>query len=179
MATKKARVVAAIALSSAVFGAASGNASADPAGSRGGDEESGLTYPELEARIEAYKQYHAEEELLACLREAKSDPGIRGTHMVGPRLKQLEVKQRLYADFRNGASELTPEDRRSVELNIVALHLERTKHIEFVRGLFANGRATTDSALLEYHDTGCISGLKTVVEAIKKNRGATPHPETP
>lgn len=141
--------------------------------------EANLTYPELEAQISAYKQYHAEEDLLTCLREAKSDPQIRGTHIVGPRLKQLKVKQQLYADFRNETSDLTVEDRRNVELRIVELHLEQTKHIEFVRGLFTNGRTTTNDALLEYHDTGCIGGLQNIVEAIRTGRDATPHPATP
>ncbi len=139
----------------------------------------GLTYPELEARVEAYRQYHAEEDLLACLREAKSEPQIRGTHLVGPRLKQLAVAQELYADFRTGNPDLTPEDRRRVERKIVALRLEQQKHIEFARGLFANGGATTNEALLEYHDTGCIGGLRSIVEEIRQARETTAQPEAP
>ena len=141
-------------------------------------EERVLSYQELEAQIAAYRQYHAEEELLNCLRDAKSDPEIRGTHKVGPRLKQLEVQQRRYADFRSGDSALGPEDRQRVERKIVELHLQQKKHIEFVRGLFANGRATTDDALLEYHDTGCIDGLESIVKDIRASREATQHPET-
>ena len=124
-------------------------------------------------------QYHAEEELLACLREAKSDPEIRGTHMVGPRLKQLQVKQRRYAAFRDGTSKLTQEDKRQVEIRIIKLHMEQKEHIEFTRGLFENGRVTTNNALLEYHDTGCIAGLEKIVEDIRNQREATAHPETP
>ncbi len=190
MAKSRARVAAtaiAVAITSAIFGAVSTNAA--PGNNQGGAEsagistkatgEAGLTYPELEAQIGAYMQYHAEEELLACLREAKSDPEIRGTHMVGPRLKQLKVKQRRYADFRDGTSMLTPEDKRQVEIRIIELHLEQKEHIEFTRGLFENGRATTNNALLEYHDTGCITGLEKIVEDIRNKREATAHPETP
>ena len=188
MAKRNARVAAtAIVITSAVFGAVSTNAA--PASNQGGAEdagtstkaagEAGLSYPELEAQVRAYKQYHAEEELLACLREAKSDPAIRGTHMVGPRLKQLKVKQRRYADFRDGTSGLTPEDRRRVEIRIIKLHLEQKEHIEFTRGLFENGRMTTNNALLEYHDTGCITGLEKIVEDIRNKREATAHPEAP
>ena len=135
-------------------------------------QEPALTYTELEAQIGAYLQYHAEEELLACLRDAKSDPKIRGTHKVGPRLKQLEVQQKRYADFRSIGSGLSPEDRRRIERKIIELHLQQEQHIEFVRGLFANGRATTDQALLDYHSTGCIDGLKNVVEDIRTKREA-------
>ena len=188
MAERKARVAAtAIAITSAVFGTVSTNAA--PGSNQGGAEsagtstkatgETGLTYPELEAQIGAYMQYHAEEDLLACLRQAKSDPEIRGTHMVGPRLKQLKVKQRRYADFRDGTSRLTPEDRRRVEIRIIELHLEQKEHIEFTRGLFENGRMTTNNALLEYHDTGCIAGLEKIVEDIRNKREATAYPETP
>ena len=187
MDNRKARVAAtAIAITSTVVGAVSTNVWADPGSDPGGTgastkapAEASLTYPELEAQIRAYKQYHAEEDLLTCLREAKSDPQIRGTHIVGPRLKQLRVKQQLYADFRKGTADLSVEDRRNVELRIVELHLEQTKHIDFVRGLFANGRVTTNDALLEYHDTRCIGGLENVVEAIMAGREATPRPATP
>ncbi|MEO1245319.1 MAG: hypothetical protein AAFX56_06490 [Pseudomonadota bacterium] len=187
MSKRKARVTAtAIAISNAAVCAVSANAWASPDSNQGdagtatqAAGDTNLTYAELEAQIDAYQQYHAEEELLACLREAKSDPQIRGTHMAGPRLKQLEVKQRRYADARNGGAELTPEDRRQVERRIVELHLQQEKHIEFVRGLFANGRVTTNNALLEYHDTGCIEGLESVVEDIRASREATPQAETP
>lgn len=140
--------------------------------------ETSLSYRELEAQIKAYRQYHAEEELLTCLREAKSDPEIRGTHKVGPRLKQLNVQQKLYAELRNNAARLTPQERQSVEQKIVELHLAQKKHIEFVSDLFANGRATTNNALLEYHDTGCIGGLENIVEEIRTSEIATQQPET-
>lgn len=190
MAKTKTRVTAAaVAMTSALFGTFSASVWAGPDDDRGGAENGGMTgkdtgeasrtYAELEAQIGAYRQYHAEEDLLACLREAKSDPRITGTHVVGPRLKQLTVKQALYADFRNDTPDLTPEHKRRVEREIVELHLKQRKHIEFARGLFTNGLATTNEALLEYHDTGCIGGLTGVVEEIRKTREATPHPETP
>ncbi len=182
----------AIATAASVFCLIYAGARADTDSDRVGAESAGtsveaaakpaLTYTELEAEIAAYRQYHAEEELLACLRAAKSDPGIRGTHKVGPRLKQLEVQQRRYADFRadsrKGRSELSQEDRQRIERKIVELHLEQKKHIEFVRGLFANGLVTTNNALLEYHDTGCIDGLENVVDDIRKSGAAARHPTT-
>lgn len=190
MAKRKAGVTAsAIAIASVAVGAVSTSAWGEPDDGRGNAEgidtstiaiaKAGLTYPELEAEIGAYRQYHAEEELLVCLREAKSDPEIRGTHMVGPRLKQLKVKQRRYAEFRNDASNLTPEERRQVEIRIVELHLEQTKHIEFARGLFANGRVTTNDALLEYHDTGCIGGLESIASDIRAGRHDGARPAAP
>ena len=190
MTKRKNRVPATvIVITNVVFGVVSTNAAAGPGSNQGGVEsaetsakaagETRLTYAELEAQIRTYQQDHAEEDLLTCLREAKSDPKIRGTHIVGPRLKQLKVKQRRYADFRDGTSGLTPEDKRQVEIRIIELHMEQKEHIEFTRGLFENGHATTNNALLEYHDTGCIAGLENVVEDIRNEREGTAQPATP
>jgi len=182
-------LAAATALATAAFWLASPDALANPESGRVGAESmdtagnasdaSSLTYPELEAQVAEYRQYHAEEDLLTCLRKAKSDPEIRGTHKVGPRLKQLAVQQRRYAEFREADPGLGTEERRRVERKIIELHQQQRKHIEFVRGLFANGVATTDSALLEYHDTGCIRGLESIVEDIQKSRESTRNPATP
>ena len=137
-------------------------------------EDTSLTLADLEAQLKAYYQYHAEEELLDCLRDAKSDPTIRGTHLVGPRLKYLKVKHERYADFRDDTADLSSDDKRQVEVRIIELHMAQNEHIEHARGLFENGRTTTDKALIEYHDTGCIRGLEKIVEDIRNERqGAT------
>ncbi len=136
-------------------------------------------YADLQAEIRDYYQYHAEEELLDCLRNAKSDPDIRGTHKVGPRLKYLRVKQARYADFRDSTPDISAEDQRQAEVQIVELHMQQKKHIEHTRGLFDNGRETTNNALIEYHDTGCITGLEEIVEDIRTETQAAAQSESP
>lgn len=176
MAQKKARVkVVAFAIAGLAFGAMPAFASvedseslsqaqSDRASEISADYEN-LTYAEFQAEIRAYMHYHAEEALLACLREATSDPGLRGAQLVGPGLKYLKVKQKRYADFRDQAADLSPDDKKQVEVRIIELHLEQKKHIDWARGLYEE---TTNKALVEYHETGCISGLDDVVREIRE-----------
>ena len=99
--------------------------------------------------------------------------------MVGPRLKYLKVKQQRYAEFRDSTPNISPEDKRQAEVQIIELHMQQKKHIEHTRGLFDNGRETTNNALIEYHDTGCITGLEEIVEDIRKEVQAASPFESP
>lgn len=126
---------------------------------------------EFEAELRDYYHYHAEAELLDCLRDAKSDPSIRGTHVVGPGLKYINVRQKRYADFRNAATGLPEDDLKQIEVKIIELHIDREKHIDHARGLYPE---TTDKALLDYHETWCISGLDDIVAEVNEKRDAGP-----
>lgn len=124
---------------------------------------------DFEAQLRNYYQYHAEADLLACLREATPDPDLRGTHVVGPRLKYLEVKQQRYADFRRTTQALPEEERQQVEVRIIELFMARQAHIEWARELHPD---TTNAALLAYHETGCIAGLEETVAQIGQSQSA-------